>query len=623
MPGASATVGPNLGLYYGLDPLMVPARALQDGRNFRVDNGRLTNVNLGWQAKSSVDFETPMLFKEQFRRHNGTTKIIVGTTRDLYSYDEEQDIAAYLNPTYSVGTVTVTELFNYGILLAIPLAKAGTLVSSASGSPTFLTEGIKAGDMIHFGAADYRDPAGEWFEIASVLSETTFTLTTAPLGAVVGQPYTIRKTYTGDLQNPWCFATFVKPDDGTGDDLFIACNGIEPIVSWDGDADVVTEHQDLGFVCVAMAVYKNMLIYGGVIDIATGLTKPLSIINSDIGKPLAAGALGTGLSEEFRVHDGTYPIRALRALGDNLAIYTERQIILAQFVGDPLVFAFREVGAGIGPISNRAIADFGDYHEFIGQDTQYLFDGVTTSPVNEHVWREVLRQRDASRQEMIFHTFDEERGDLIWAVPLTSDAGLGNMDAGPEEAFVEHYLEEVGQQTPTPFSRRSFPFTCGADGTVSTSLTWEDLTQAWEDLAIRWNDSFLFAAFPTLQAGSSSGTLYELNTTQTGAGAFQPSYVLTGRRPTIDGVERGLLTRVYAFASQTNATLDTTVRISDFAAGPNTIQDTQTMDTALLEGQFFTAHFRAGRYFELMFGNNGEAWQISGYDVEVRNGGRR
>lgn len=619
MPKSTAILGPNLGLYYGLDPLLVPSRAVQDGRNFRIQNGRLSNINMGWQPRAGVDFEHPVTLIEEFRRRNGTSKTIVGTTRDLFDYDVAADTAMFLNPIYSSGTVTVGVGTNFGLLLALVTAGTSSLVSVASGTPNWVTNGIKAGDYIHFGSASQRDPSATWYRIASVPGENLLNLAEPVLEAVSGLAYTIRRTFIGSISTPWDTATFVQPNDGTGDDLWFGTNGVDAVVTWDGDAAEVTRQTSLGFTCTSIAVYKNMMIYGGIVD-NSGDEKPLSIINSDIGKPLDVSA---GLSEEFRVHDGTYPIRAMLPLGDNLVIYTERQIILAQFVGDPVVFAFREAGTGVGPLANRLVADFGDYHEFVGADCQYLFDGVTSTAVNEQVWREVLRQRDASRILNAFHHFDEERGEVIWSIPLTSDAGVGDATMASAEAFVEHYLEEVGAQTPTPFSRRDFPFTAAGSGVVATSLTWDAIAETWDQMVIRWNDSFLFAAFPTMLAGGSTGTLFEVNTIQTGNGAFLPSYVHFGRRPTVDGIERGLVPRIYPFSDDLNGTLDITLLLSDHAAGPPTITDTQTFDSTLLEGRFFTSHYRAGRYFEVKMGNSGGAWQVSGYDVDVRNGGRR
>jgi hypothetical protein len=254
----------------------------------------------------------------------------------------------------------------------------------------------------------------------------------------------------------------------------------------------------------------------------------------------------------------------------------------------------------------------------------YLFDGVTVTTVNEHVWREVLRTRDATRQHLGFTQFDEDAGECLWALPLTSDAGIGDVDAGPEECFAEHYLEEVGDRTPTPFSRRDFPFICPGYSAIRATLTWDEMEGTWEDVTGRWNDSFLFQAFPLLLGGSTLGTIHSIAITQQFGGADAVSYVRFGRRPLGDGRMRGLLARVYPFVEQyVGTTLDITTRLSEHASGPVTATDIQEFMTDLDEGEHFVTPYRRGRYFELQFGTTGAAWALSGYDTDAKPGGRR
>lgn len=608
MAGNTAIVGPNQGLYYGLDPLLIPEKGLQDGRNFRIKQGRLSNLNLGWQREGTVDFGGPVLLIDTFKTRVGTEFSLVCTPYDIFLWDQGANSATYLTPTYAVGTVDVTD----------------DTVTVDSGTPNWVTNGIKAGDKIHFGSAAQNSPTATWYTVETVDGEGQITLTASVAGGPLSaQTYTIRRLFSGTSEDLWDSAVFVAPDDGTGDDLWFATNGVDWVVSWDGATSTVTVESALGIKARRLCVYKNMMIYANVTQVSSGEPFITSIINSDVGKPRAAGDAGTGLSEQFRVSDDVEPILEVESLGDNLVIYTSRNVTLAQFVGDPLVFIFREVASGIGPIAPRAVANFGDYHEFIGTDSQYLFDGVTAIEVNQHVWREVLRLRDASRIELAFHAFDEEYGDLIWAVPLTSDAAQGTAGAAPEEAFVEHYLEETGGAIPAPFSRRAFPFLCVGGSVVASSLLWSDIAGTWEDMVIRWSDSFLFGDFPLVQAGTENGQIMELGTIQTGGGAQLPSYVWTGRRATGDGVARNLIARIYPFASQFDADLTVTLHLADHAGGAITISDGQTFDQNLNEGEFFTSHFRAGRYMELQFSSPGSPWELRGWDLDVRPGGRR
>jgi len=602
MPASSAITSPNLGLYLGLDALQVPPGAIAEGHQFRIKNGKLSNTNLGWVAYSAIAFTDPITLIDTFFIRGVAEKSIVATTKDLYEWDETLDTALYLNARYTTGTASTS----------------GTAVTGGGGA-AWVTAEIAAGDKIHFGSASQRSLSATWYTVQSVGGETSITLTSSA-GTIGAGVYTIRRRFTGNLYDVWDSEVFVAPDDGTGDDLWFATNGVDDIVSWDGSATQVTRQTGFGFTAKRLSVYKNMMIYANIV--VGGESFPSSIINSDVGNPVD---VTTGLSEQFRVHDGVDHIKEIEDLGDNLVLYSERHITLCQFVGDPTVFVFRDASTGIGPIASRLIADFGDYHEFIGTDSMYLFDGVAVTEVGKQVWREVLRLRDPTRHEMSFCHFNEEQGELYWGIPLTSDTGAGtDLSAPVEIAWTEHYLEEVGDRTPTPFSRRDFPFTCEGFGATTDLTTWDELTDAWEDTLMRWNESFLSAAFPLSLMGTFGGTIMVINTVQSGAGTALPSYVRFGRRALGDSRMRGLLTRIYPFASKF-AGLGLTVKtyLSDHASGPSTVTDTQTFDLDLDQGAHFVSPFRAGRFFEVEFSTEGTAWEISGYDVDMRPGGRR
>jgi hypothetical protein len=217
--------------------------------------------------------------------------------------------------------------------------------------------------------ADIRDPEydvdGGWYVIDEVVSDTELTLERPFEGSTAaGEDYTGRQLFTAFIEDFWDTAIFFN--DPNGDDVWFATNGRDDIVKFRIADDEVTPMPELGFTCKTLATYKSMMIYANITD-DTGDIFPNTIINSNPGEP---ENVATGLASQFIVHDGVDPINALTPLGDNLVIYAERTSVLTQFIGEPFIFAFRVAVAGIGPIAGRLVADFGDFHEFIGQDSQ-------------------------------------------------------------------------------------------------------------------------------------------------------------------------------------------------------------------------------------------------------------
>lgn len=595
---STAVLKPNFGLYLDRPAISIPAQGVQDGYNFRIKNGKMNNLNLGWTKFSDQwTLGGPTTFIDNFFPRMTDEQLMFGTDTDIFRYDPVTDEVLFITPTYAVGTAS----------------SSGTAVT---GVGTDWDPNVKIGDYISFGSATVNDPDATWFLITNRTSDTAITISPSS-GVVAAGPYTIRRTFSGTLDDVWSFDTFVQ-DSVSGDDLWIATNGIEPVISWNGTDPTVTLHPELNFTCKVVTTFTNMMIYQNLIQ--GGEALPTSIINSDIGKPLD---VVSGLSEQFRIHDGTDQILNSIPLGDNLVFYSERHLVMAQFVGDPLVFLFRTAIAGIGAISYNGIGDFGDFHEFAAADAMYVFDGVSVRETNAQVWREIIRSADPVRRRHVYAHFDEESGDLIWSVPGTTDPGVGDVLAGPVTGWAEHYLEEVPDGTETPYSRRAFPFTATGYYEQSEGLTWQDVVGTFADFQFSWNDQFFALGFPLNIAGDVNGQIYIFGNSQTGDGALLPSFVRFGREPTGNGIERNLVTRFYPFATKLSSILNVRVWASDFAAGPTTSFGIYPFDTALIESVFFVSIFRRMRYVEFELNSDGSPWEIWGHDREFAKGGRR
>lgn len=599
-----AVITPNFGLVFTLPAIATPRKALRDGKNFRVKNGTLESLNLGW-VKFTTNFvlNGDVLLIDNFFPRNASEQLIFGTTTDLYLYDPLTDTVKYLTPIYATGSAS----------------SAGTAVT---GVGTTWSTNVKAGDQISFGSATQQNPNATWYTVQSVGGNTSITLT-ASAGVHANGPYTIRRRFQNTVNGHWSVDTFVN-DGASGDDLWFATNGLDPVVTWNGIDLTVTLHPELGFTCQVVTTYSNMMMYGNITQGGDFLFS--SVINSDVGFPLHAGATSTGLSEQFVVHSNTDEILNMIPIGDYLVVYSERTIVPMQFVGDPLVFSLRVAISGVGPISADAIADFGDFHEFLGSDAGYVFDGVTLKTTNDHVWREILRQTDPVRRREAYAHFDEEQGDLIWIIPNTGDPGVGVIGSPPSIAWVEHYLEETSDPNfeGSPFSKRDFHFTSTGFYSKTTGTLWSSMSAAWETANYAWNDQFFQVAFPLNLAGDVNGQIWTFNTSQLADGAVLPSFVNTQRWALTDGKSRDMLTRVYPFAHTLPFNLEVTLLMGDNVGGTISNKGTQLFDQNMPEGGHFVSFYRRGRVAELQFGSsNGDPWIIDGWDYDIVKGGRR
>lgn len=600
-PAFKPVIQPSFGLIYDRPELAIPPRGLVDGLNFRLVDGSISTGNLGWSRfLPDYTFNGPVMLIASFPPHDQQEFLIIATPTDIYAFDSTNEDVRFLTPTYTTGTVTAS----------------GTTVTGAG---TAWLSNVQIGDEITAGASD--DPNAIWVKITAVNSDTSLDLD----GGFPGPDgtYTIRTLFNGTPRDAWDWTVFVGDAD-SGDDLFFMTNGVDPVVTWNGTDQTATLHPELGFRCKALTSWSNMLIYGNLYQVSTSVSYPTSIINSDVGRPLKAGDVGTGLSEQFRVQDNVEPIVVMLPLADNLVIYAKRTITVVQFVGDPLVFAFRNAANGYGAVGHQALADFGDHHEFIHLDGQYSFDGVGLKEINTHVWREITKQADPNRLEFIWAHFDEQQAELIWAVPTGVDPGT-DPDRGPAFAWSEHYLETfIENEVGIPHSKRQFPFRSTGYYRQKTGTRWEDLAQTWENMNFSWSDQFFQLAYPLNLVGSDDGKIYIINSQNAGDTTPLPSFAQFGKFSLGSGRERGMLRRVYPFVEQGSGSFGIRPSFGDSAGQAMTDYGPTMFSLVQPQEGHFVSIFHRGRFAALRFeALDGTPWVLSGYDLDIDYGGSR
>lgn len=614
-PKSTAVLAPNLGLYLDRPKLALSDRMLENCENIRIKNGKIIRDNLGWAAFMSTGLTDPVTLIDQHFLSTGGTILIFGTTKNLYQYDSTNEVPLYINPIYSTGTVTAT-------LSSTAITGVGTAWTSA-----LTTAGALAGYEIHIGASSAVSVNATWYTLASnASSDTALTLTSAFQSSTVSaQPYTLRQVYNADQFDNWETDTFpnVAPTSGgTIGDQWYATNGVDNIQRWNGTDLTVTDLK-LGFTCEDIIVYKEMLIAVNVTE--AGTDKFGSMKHSEIGVPEEFTTTGAG---EFVVHDGVDPILNTYILGDNLVFYSERNITLAQFVGFPVNFIFRSALNSIGPLSRRAVADFGDYHTFLGSDAMYRFDGVAIDKINEHVWREALRKHSPSREQFIQAHVNEEDGEVYWIIPQTTDT-TDSSTGQPQKAYVEHYLEDVRDKTKAPYTFRDLPTTATGYFDRISTLKFSDITIGWDTQNNRWNDRFFEGSFPLNLFGDEDGNIFTLGEADSQAGTDITSFARFGLRPTVDGHTKGIIQRVFSF---TEKQLGASTHLSVVVLTGNQGDDATTSASTLLhnlhhnnDSRYFVSPFVSARFYQIEYriAGAGVPFSLSGYDVQIAKGGRR
>src|SRR6266403_668836 len=238
----TAVTQPNLGLYFDREPIAMSPRMLQDGINFRVKAGLLSNLNMGWARFGSFVPNGPVSLFVSFTITGGTEQLVFASYTDLYKYVNDTTVT-YLTPRYETGTAS----------------RSGNAVT---GVGTTWTTNAKIGDQISFGAAGVVSTSATWDTITAITDNTH--LTTTGSGTVGSGAYTIRRLFTGGQSNIWQYDVFVNASPSATNELWIT-NGLDSIVRWDGSANQVSMMSTaLGFTAKTLRVFSNMMTFANV-----------------------------------------------------------------------------------------------------------------------------------------------------------------------------------------------------------------------------------------------------------------------------------------------------------------------------------------------------------------------
>ncbi len=601
MPRNNSVIGPNRGIYLDRPEVALDKRMLSDCLNVRIKNGKIIRDNMGYSLFMSQNLTDPVTMIDQFFRSDGSVILMFATTENMYQFNTSTSGVTYINPRYEIGSVSIA-----------------TSATTAIGSGTAWTS-VVAGDFVHFGATSAVSIDARWYEISSVTSGTEVILTSAISAGVSDSAYTIRRTFTGDVFDYWDSDTIANV---SSQDLWFGTNGVDSIVKWNGTDTQVTLVSAVGFTCQTVAFYKEMLVCGNITE--GGTNKKTTIKNSDVGAP---EDFTNGLAGEFVAYDGISGINLLQPLGDNLVIYSDRSIVLTQFVGSPIVFVFRTAISGIGTQSGRALADFGDFHEFLGPDAQYEFNGIALEEIGSHVWLEVLRVHNPNKFDFFQGHVDEENGEVLWIVPLNTDTG--DISTGqPNKAYSEHYLENVGDD-PVPYTIRELPATATGYFERQSVVKWSDISDTWQSQNNRFDDRFFQAAFPFNLFGDENGNIFILNGADSQNGSDIDSFAQYGKVPATDGRRKGLIRRIYSFTEKIPAAsydLNVILKVGDSADDTMVAVTTLGHDLTHAEDKGgFVSPFKSARYFQLRYEVSGQGtpFSLAGYDVDISNGGSR
>jgi hypothetical protein len=167
---------------------------------------------------------------------------------------------------------------------------------------------------------------------------------------------------------------------------------------------------------------RQIIAYGSTF---TGIQDPLLIRWCDINNYNSWIATVTNQAGSFRIPRGSRIIGAIQGPQQAL-IWTDLAVWAMQYINQPYVYSFNEIGTGCGLISKKAATSMNGVVYWMGQSQFFKLDSGGVSPIVCPVWDVIFQDLDLTNLDKIRVAANSRFGEIAWYYPTTSDGGEVN-----------------------------------------------------------------------------------------------------------------------------------------------------------------------------------------------------
>jgi len=137
------------------------------------------------------------------------------------------------------------------------------------------------------------------------------------------------------------------------------------------------------------------------------------------------GALATNTAGSLLIREAETPIRCVCQLGTGLAVYTETQMFVVNYVGLPNIFGYQVALEGsVGAVSPNSVISVGRQNYGLSRDGFFVTDGSSVKMIGrESGMNQFFRDNAADNELAQVYGFDNSKeNEVVWAVPLNESS---------------------------------------------------------------------------------------------------------------------------------------------------------------------------------------------------------
>ena len=321
-----------------------------------------------------------------------------------------------------------------------------------------------------------------------------------------------------------------------------------------------------------------------------GLELPYDVAWCSEDNPDNWVASATNSAGSFTIREANTPLTCVRPLGENLAVYSEDQMFIVSYTGNPFYFGYQlAMSSGVGAVSPHAVVSVERKNYGLSRRGFFVTDGNSVETIGdvEGINKFVRENVSSSEYPQVTSYHNKKNNEVIWTIPINSTL--------PDTDIIYNYATGV-------FSKRTSDESSHLDANVFDHVICgtTDGMLHYEDGGNSEHETYALSRGHDLENPYAIKELTSIRVGKTGIGSVQ---LRIGWADTADAVA----TQKEAFNTGADLiTFTETILISDNTAKEHSLRT-------------------AGRYLylELSSSDASDTWEISYIEVKGRVRGFR
>lgn len=171
---------------------------------------------------------------------------------------------------------------------------------------------------------------------------------------------------------------------------------------------------------IVVAMPQRQLIAWG--STFTGIQDPLLIRWCDVNDFTVWAGSTTNQAGSYRIPKGSIIVQCIQGPQQTL-IWTDLGLWAMQYVGQPYVYQFNEIGTGCGLIGRKAAASLSGVVYWMGASQFYRLAGTGVEPIPCPVWDVIFQDLDPNHHDNIRVAPNSRFGEIAWYYPTIGSNG--------------------------------------------------------------------------------------------------------------------------------------------------------------------------------------------------------